>query len=401
MPPDSAKELIGRLPRTFRPALHDQFRNWELLFPAERRALEAQLDWLARLSPNDFKNLFAQVLEIESKMELPRWDAAAGMTVQDTGILARSPLYPRWRAEVEKVFSLIEEGVEKTRRNRRFPRLLVCVLPAGLPLDSPAAALWPEFSKQGSWVSLKAPFGSLLTAFASSLVARKLPAELEEIESTWIFECEPRLSLLSESTGATVLCWAALAAARREFLARLNTIRRDLASVDRANEELRRMDLGRLLGEPIGSTPRVREFVRSIFLSGNGSLVFNNSFVQWGASEALRRVQPQVLLACFGIRQKLKPFSSVVLFEDQGRSNPVADEKDPAGSLVDGLLLSEYVHFAAERVAHPRDRRLTLMAACDLKRVLVLGPDAPAAPSGGWTLEDLTAFAHRWLASAA
>ncbi len=112
--------------------MHDQFRNWELLFPAERRALEAQLDWLARLSPNDFKNLFAPVLEIESKMELPRWDAAAGMTVQDTGILARSPLYPRWRAEVEKVFSLVEEGVEKTRRSRRFPRLLVCVLPAGL-----------------------------------------------------------------------------------------------------------------------------------------------------------------------------------------------------------------------------------------------------------------------------
>ncbi len=209
--------------------------------------------------------------------------------------------------------------------------------------------MWPEFSKQGSWVPLKAPFGSLLTAFASSLAARKLPAELEEIESTWIFECERRLSPLSGSTGATVLCWAELAAARREFLARLNTIRRDLASVDRANEELRRMDLRRLLGQPISSSPRVRGFVRSIFLSGNGSLVFNNSFVQWGASEALRRVQPQVLLACFGIRQKLKPFSSVVLFEDQSRSNPVADEKDPAGSLVDGLLLSEYVHFAAER----------------------------------------------------
>jgi hypothetical protein len=194
-----------------------------------------------------------------------------------------------------------------------------------------------------------------------------------------------------------VLCWETLAAARREFLSRLNTIRRDLASVDRTNAELRRMDLRPLLGEPAGSNPRVREFVRAVFLSGNGSLIFNNSFVQWGAAEALRRVRPQVLFACFGIRQKLKPFSSVVLFEDQRRSNPVADETDPAGSLADTLLLSEYVYLAAQRVAHPRDRRLTIMAASDLDRVLILAPDAPPLPPAPWTADVLTSFAMRWL----
>ena len=42
-------------------------------------------------------------------------------------------------------------------------------------------------------------------------------------------------------------------------------------------------------------------------------------------------------------RQRPKPFSSVVLFEDQSRSNPVPDEDDAAGSLVDAAMLSQYV----------------------------------------------------------
>ncbi len=384
MIPPSAKQLLERLPRTFRPALNDQFRNWDFLFPAEQRALEAQLDWLARLPPADFKRLFAPLLAIESRMELPRWEAGAVMTVQDTGLLARSPLYPQWRAEVERVFARIDEGVEKSGAIRHFPRLLLCVLPPGLPPSE--EPYWPELARQATWLPLDKPFGAMLSPLALSVASRKLGAGLEDIEGTWVFECDTRLSPLAESAPATVLSWTALAAARREFLSRLNTIRRDLASVDRTNQELKRLDLSRLVKAP----PRVREFVRALFLSGNGSLVFNNSFVQWGASEALRRVQPQVLIASFGIRPKLKPFSSVVLFEDQTRANPVTEQDDPAGSLVDALKLSEYVALAAQRFGHPLDRRLTIMAACDLNRVLVLG----AQPSG-----DLTAFVQRWLSS--
>jgi hypothetical protein len=387
---------MARLPRTFRPALNEQLRNWELLFPAEQRRLESQLDWLSHLPAGEFQRLFAAIVELESRMELPRWDASAsGLTVQDVGLLARSPLYPKWRVEAETVFSTIDNGVEKAGRLRKEPRLVMCVLPPGLPATP--QDYWPDLAKGGSWVPLAGLFKGFLTPLASALAGRKLPEGTEKIESTWIFECEPRLSSLAESSGATVLSWASLAAARREFLSRLNTIRRDLASVDRTNEELKRMDIARLLGHPAGAEPRVREFIRALFLSGNGSLIFNNSFVQWGASEALRRVQPTVLMACFGIRPKLKPFSSTVLFEDQTRSNPVADEDDPAGSLTDALELARYVHLAAQRLANRQDSVLTLMAACDLDRVLVLGGKPPAVESGRITPEELTKFALSWV----
>ena len=36
-------------------------------------------------------------------------------------------------------------------------------------------------------------------------------------------------------------------------------------------------------------------FVRDVFLTGNGTLFVNNTFVEWAAVQALRRAQPRVL----------------------------------------------------------------------------------------------------------
>ena len=393
-PPPAARELIARLPRTFGPALNEQLKGWDLLFPAEQRQIQAQIDWMSQLPAPDFKQLFARVIDIESKMELPQWNAqTSGMSVEDVGLLARSPLYPRWRAEVEKVFGKIDDGVSSSGALRKDRRVIVCILPAGVPIGR--TPLWPDLAKQGSWVSLKTRFDEMLQPLSDAVAKRKLAAGLDDIESTWVFECETRLSPLMETTSATVLSWASTASARREFLSRLNAISRDLKSVDRTNEELKRLDMRHMLEARIGKNARIREFVRALMLSGNGSLVFNNSFVQWGASEAMRRAQPQVVIAAFGIRPKLKPFSSTVLFEDQARRNPVPEQDDPEGSFIDALMLSKYVYLSAERVAAYQGRTLTLMAACDLDRALLIGTRAPAGPLGA---SDLTTMALDWLA---
>ncbi len=393
--PPLSKDLAARLPRTFGPALNDQFRQWDLLFPAEQQSLKAQMDWLAALPPERFNELLKPVFEVEAKMDLPHWNpSASGLSVHDAGLLARSPLYPQWRSAVEQVFASIDEGVRKSGKLNRPHSLVVCVLPGGLPLAS--QPLWPALAKEGRWALLDKPFGQVLNALAAALAARRLPESIEPVESTWIFECDTSLSPVAESTSATVLSWEALGAARREFLNHLNTISRNLRSVDQTNEDLKRLDIGRLVGQRLGSNPRILEFVRSLLLSGNGSLVFNNSFVQWGAAEALRRVQPQVLVASFGIRPKLKPFSSSVLFEDQTRNNPVAEQDDPAGSLVDSLKLSEYVHLASQRVPAYQGRCITILTARDMDSVLMLGPEQP--PRVQMTSAGLAEFLQSWLA---
>lgn len=391
--PQVPADLIRRLPATFGPALHDQFRQWNLLFRAERRQLQAQLHWLSHLPREEFDRLFATLFNLESRMALPRWDSnTAGLGVRDAGILARSPLYPQWRAEVERVFSRIDAAATPSAELPPLPRLLVCVLPSGIPLQE--QPLWPDLAAEGAWLSLDRPFSEILSPFAAAVAKRACLPALDEDERTWVFECDSRFSALP---GGPVLSWAPLDALRREFLRRLNAVQRDLRSVDQTSEELKRADISRLIPPALAANLRVREFLRILLLSGNGSLVFSNSFVEWGASEALRRAQPQALIACFGIRQKLKPFSSLVLFEDQNRANPAPDQEDPAGSLVDALLLSRYVYLAAQRVACYPGHTLTLLAACDSNRVLALGPRSPALPRSPVAAGDLTTWALRWL----
>ena len=390
------RELLGRLPRTFRPSLNDQLTGWDLLFPAEQRQLRGQLNWLSRLAVPELKALFDPVVEIENQMELPKWHAGTkGLSVEDSGVIARSPLYPKWRQSVEKVFAKIDEGVGASAALPLLPRLVACILPSGLPVPSTTGndALWPELSKKGTWIELDGPVSGLLPALIPALVNRRRRPDVEDVESTWIYECTGEFEALTKSK-AIVLDWKSLEPARREFLNKLNVIKRDLKSVDETNAELKRADLSKLLPQPFAEHPRVREFVRNLLLSGNGSLVFPSSFVQWGAAETLRRAQPQVLVALFGMRQKLKPFSSTVLFEDQHRNNPAPDADDPAGTLVDAQILSEYVYLAAGRTTAYQTRTTGMMALAGLSRVLLLG-DLPDGLRGSMKTSDFAAVLMR------
>jgi hypothetical protein len=400
MNPPSYAGLATRLPRTFDLTLNDQLRRWDLLFPAEQRQLRSQLDYLAGLSPADLKELFAPMSSLESRMDLPNWKpGAVGMSIEETGVLARSPLYPQWRTEVEIVFARIEVALEASNRPTRPRRLILCVLPPGLPVN--AQQVWPELAGQGAWIKLSKPFRESENALVAALAKRPASPGLEDIESTWVIECGRDLATVVASTSAIEFSWGALEAIRRIFLNRLNAIHRDLRSADQTTDDLRRLDISQSLDPRFGEIPRIREFIRSILLSGNGSLVFNNSFVQWSASETLRRVQPQVLVACFGIRPKIKPFSSLVMFEDQNRSNPTPDQDDPSGSLIDGQMLSEYVHFTARDLSAYRNRLVTLFACADLSRVLVVGSKQAIAyfssSASALTSERLSSLALGWL----
>jgi len=392
------KELLAKLPRTFVPALNEQMRSLDSLFPAEQRSLSEQIDWLARLPDDRFRELFESLKALESKMELPAWDVKTEhLTIRDTGILVRSPYYPQWRSEVADIFRKVEAGVTAERKTPPANRLVLCVLPGGLPLH--AEALWPRLEKQGRWIGIEKPFGEMLEPFAIAVASRRPAAGLEPVERTWVLEYTSRMSATKGLAPARVLSFDALGPLRREFLLRLNTIQKDLRSADSVLDDLRRMDFRKFLPEGVEEEPRVREFIRNLFLSGNGSMLFGNSFVQWGAAEAIRRAQPQALLCSFGIRPKLKPFSSVVLFEDQNRANPVADQPDPEGSLADVRLLAEYVYLSASQ--HPvfDGRTVYLFAVPEWNSVLLLAPPQFSLRSEHrLAVADLSMAVTNWLA---
>jgi hypothetical protein len=101
--PAIGKDLLERLPRTFLPVLNDQLHRWTLLFPAEQRPIRSTLNYLAGLEPTAFDQLLAPIKDLEARMDLRGWSAAKEhLSIEDTSVLARSPLYPPragpWRA---------------------------------------------------------------------------------------------------------------------------------------------------------------------------------------------------------------------------------------------------------------------------------------------------------------
>ena len=226
-----AKELLEKLPRTFLPVLNQQLKEWDLLFPAEQRPIRATLDHLAALPDPALEELLAPIKTLEKKMSLPGWTTGKDhLGIEDTSVLARSPAYPEWRTEVEKLFDKVNASVGElplTRANR----MVVSILPAGLPVAS--VPLWPNLAKHGRWVQLERTFGQDLEALVASLAKREALAGSDPVEHTWMLESVSHFSEMSASPNLTVLSYEALEPARKEFRRRMNEIEKDLRSADR------------------------------------------------------------------------------------------------------------------------------------------------------------------------
>jgi hypothetical protein len=144
----------------------------------------------------------------------------------------------------------------------------------------------------------------------------------------------------------------------------------------------------------------VQAFVRDVFLTGNGTLFVNNTFVEWASVQALRRAQPRVLFARYGVRDKLKPFSSLLLFSQPRQSDQIPLIEDPVGSFVDVEQLSYYVWLNAEKSAAYRNRTLYLFLAEAADEMLAVRSDRPAAAARAATaatLSDAHATMAEWL----
>ena len=91
--------------------------------------------------------------------------------------------------------------------------------------------------------------------------------------------------------------------------------------------------------------PVLRYFVTSIFAEGAGTQIFSTTFVQWSAREALRRAQPVTLLARFASRQTMAPMNVLL------KRNPLVQEKDPEGSLIDADMGAYYTWINQTRLS--------------------------------------------------
>jgi hypothetical protein len=154
----------------------------------------------------------------------------------------------------------------------------------------------------------------------------------------------------------------------------MNTMRKDLADADAVFDRLRKVDVIPWCPPEVAADPAIREFLRSLYLTGNGAVIFGNSFVEWAASEAFRRARPSFVAAQFGVRSKPKPFTGVAVFDNPDQVNPLPAVDDLPGSAVDAQMLALYVWLAAYRYQEYQRSTVCVCVAENLSQAYVVAP---------------------------
>jgi hypothetical protein len=383
-------KLVARLPITFRPFVNEKLTSMERLFSYERKSIEAFLLFIENLNPGDFELLFLPVRTVEKKMGVERWIfSSQAETLENTSLLAHSPYYQEWRQAVQGVFDEVTShtqmlAAQSADSGRR--RLIVIVLPRSLPVKM--ETVWSEWSGEGRQLPIVDPVSStaswseiLLGEDDAGLLGAMASTAGHSAEDLWVLDAGSALSKSVPAQGSpardgqslTHLSYTELVTFREAFRDRLNWIQKDLGDADKVIADLRHTDVTPWCPETLKSQIATREFVKDLFLSGNGSVVFGNAFVQWAANEAFRRARPRVMVACFGTRNKPKAFTSIAILEDQERTSPLPSIEDPEGSAVDAQILARYVWLAASRFDEYKNA-LCLCVADALPAIYAIAP---------------------------
>lgn len=388
--------LVKRLPRTFQPFINQEVQGWHLKFPYERNYLERIVTYLDGLSTQQLGDLFLGVRHVEANMELPpRTFSESEQTIEGASVLARSPYYLAWREEVNKVFEQIHAAAlaKEQARLAGINRLLVLVFPEALPID-PHALLndWPGGQlKKLDWQSQAGAQSGLLEAVLKGprlSDGRVGPGFVEAFAANrdrilgdvWVFESGTAMRKLLPGllgTGESrpiLLSFERLKAFREGFLEQIKSMRKALAEADAIMDQLRGLSLDSWCPEEIRDNAVIREFVRALFLSNNGSQLFSNAFVEWGTAQAAAHARPILVVGEFGLRDKPKPFTSVAIFENPATASPLASVPDPEGSAVDAAMLAYYTWLEMQR--YPECRRTVCVCLFEnAPRVLLAGSE--------------------------
>jgi hypothetical protein len=340
--------------------MNQQIDQWDTLFPFEQTRLSRVMDRLAALSRPAFEALIAPVRAVESKMGVRGWDFSESEdTIENASLLARSQYYAEWRARVQEFYEAVGAAPASQEQQTNAARLILTILPASLPTD--AKTVWKQWDRRGRAVRISGDAGAIFPLLMDGQSAAPGIVELlqsrasNDASNLWLIDAgkaqRSALTRLS-ATNASILEYGALKPLRDEFLAELNKAPKNIEITDQVRYGLRRKSWDGLWPEDLGGQPRLQRFMIDLFLSGNGAVIFPNSFVEWTASEAIRRARPRV--------------------------------DDPDGSAIDAGILARYVWLSASRYPE-MERTYCVCVAESANSAYVFTPAGTANP---WDTQD-------------
>ncbi len=405
--------LLDRLPRTFSVYSLDRLRDWNKLFPAEQKYFERLFGLLDRSSDEAVQTLFAPLREVEKSMDIGGglWNSRT-FTLEHVDFLQRNRHLPAWRSAVAEIFAKIDPLLDAELARVGKARLVIVVSPAELPMGPDR--MWTRIRGHGRTLPVATESAADLNDYLPTLLsgaprASRAPSivdlyaaqRAENPFEAWVVEAgDPVLRLAQTIDGWVGLSYDRLADLRRILMAEVN----DLVTEERIpgprqlGERLQRLNPG-ALRRAAGRDPVLQDFLQSVLLNGNGTLLINNTFVEWTTLQAIRRARPAVIVSSFGIRNKVKPFSSLLIYSDQEDTNPIPTQADMLGSYVDLEVFYQYIFQECSKYAEYRRNTAYLFAGIGQDALFVIAPpDFPLlAAEGPTTLQNAFSACARWV----
>lgn len=405
------KGLLDRLPATFSAYWYEQFRDWDLLFPAEKDYYERLFSLLDRSERAAVDRLFTHMRQVEQRMGVneKNWPRRE-FTLDQVDFLNRSPQYPQWRAAVSDVFAQIDPALDEEVARMGRPRLAIVIAPPELPVASDR--MWMRLRQQGTPLPVEMPdnpedylplllTGTRRAGRAPSIIELYAARTSDSHYQSWMIETGDALASVGAAKANVVHCsYAGLEKYRKRLMTEVDRLVR--SDEIRGPRELsaRLKELKVAPSEAgLAHDPILAEFARATLLSGNGTLLLNNTFVEWAAIQAIRRARPSVQAVAFGIRNKIKPFSGLLIYADQDRVNPIPSQMDMLGSYVDLEIFYQYVWQQFEKYPEYRGKTAYIFVGDGLDQMLAIAPPdflskLPRAPA---SLARINSMMKEWL----
>ena len=404
------KGLFDRLPVTFSTYFYEQTRDWELLFPAEQSYYERLFGLFDKSDPQEVDRLFEGVRAAERLMGVSEanWPKRS-FTLQQVDFLNRSSHYPEWRKAVSAVFAKVDPILDAEVARHGRPRVVIVLSPAEMPVGPDRQ--WARIAQHGKRVPVDVPedgsdyiplllTGKPAAAHAPSLADLYMASKDAPAYGAWCVEVGDRLAAMSRQAGVVRLSYQRLADYRARLMSEVQKavddeqIKGPQQLVARLKQMKIRAGEGDLAGDAL-----LAEFARAILLSGNGTLLINNTFVEWASVQGIRRARPFVTVIAYGIRNKVKPFSSLLIYTDQDKSTPIPTQADMLGSYVDLEIFHQYIWQEFMKYAEYRGNTAFLFVADGTDEALAIGPpDFPLlSASSPQRLESIFGAMKDWL----
>lgn len=337
--------VLQEMPLSLLPVLLREIIDYDWRFPVEQRVLVREFHYLAALPQSSFTDLMAPFAAVRLPDAIGKIDwvnQPQHFSEQLSALLWSMQQMDKYRAAAQAYQKQLQQAL--VEQPGAVPRFAIVAVGQGVARTD--RTLFRQLRPHGTVFTAVQPDRGLdtLIDFVNER-ASKHPAQYAH----WYIDGGEPVPGCGLQQGITLTSYHALAPAA---LKELNLTSRFVEGAPHGREvgpeavqsfmaALRPADLG-LHGS--ADETALRHFEVKVLTEGAGTQVFSTTFVQWTAREAMRRAEPLTLFARFAPRQRMAPMNELL------HRNPLTQQTDPEGSLIDADMGTYYTWINQQRL---------------------------------------------------